>query len=313
MEVKKVNWFLPIFIIGYVALSVVASLVFGALLQQGIRVPLWVSLVLGEVILLAIALLYILIMKISIKRDMTFKKLKPMDMLLSLLTGYMLIPMVLFIGNLTMLFSTNHLEQSTQGLTDYPFIVQVILMAVIPPLVEEFVFRGLFFGAYKKSGLLGAVIMSGLVFGFFHLNINQFCYAFVIGLVFAVMVEATGSIWSSVLAHFAINTYSIGILEIVKLLGQNEMLEQASESGLSAYPWYVIIFEMCMLLGMSIGFLSLVFLAIKSMAQRNGRWEMLCANLKERHGKGSGVHFATVPAIFTFILCVAYMIFIEIA
>ena len=31
--------------------------------------------------------------------------------------------------------------------------------------------------------------MSGLVFGLFHLNINQFCYAFVIGVVFAFSVE----------------------------------------------------------------------------------------------------------------------------
>ena len=57
--------------------------------------------------------------------------------------------------------------------------------------------------------------MSGLVFGLFHLNINQFCYAFVIGVVFAFLVEATGSIWSSVLAHFAINTYSIKIIQLL--------------------------------------------------------------------------------------------------
>ena len=55
--------------------------------------------------------------------------------------------------------------------------------------------------------MTGAALMSGLLFGCFHLNINQALYAFVMGIVFAYMVEATGSLWSSVIAHFAVNTY----------------------------------------------------------------------------------------------------------
>ena len=71
--------------------------------------------------------------------------------------------------------------------------------------------------------------MSGLVFGLFHLNINQFCYAFVIGVVFAFLVEATGSIWSSVLAHFAINTYSITIIQLLKITGTYDTMQEAAE------------------------------------------------------------------------------------
>ena len=98
--------------------------------------------------------------------------------------------------------------------------MQVILLAVIPPLVEELIFRGIFFGSYRKAGMTGAALMSGLLFGCFHLNINQALYAFVMGIVFAYMVEATGSLWSSVIAHFAVNTYSIGIVQILKMAGK---------------------------------------------------------------------------------------------
>ena len=118
-----------------------------------------------------------------------------------------------------MLFSTNYLEEGTTTLLTYPFAMQVILLAVIPPLVEELIFRGIFFGSYRKAGMTGAALMSGLLFGCFHLNINQALYAFVIGIVFAYMVEATGSLWSSVIAHFAVNTYSIGIVQILKMAG----------------------------------------------------------------------------------------------
>lgn len=100
-----------------------------------------------------------------------------------------------------MLFSTNYLEEGTTTLLTYPFAMQVILLAVIPPLVEELIFRGIFFGSYRKAGMTGAALMSGLLFGCFHLNINQALYAFVMGIVFAYMVEATGSLWSSVIAH----------------------------------------------------------------------------------------------------------------
>ena len=67
--------------------------------------------------------------------------------------------------------------------------------------------------------MTGAALMSGLLFGCFHLNINQALYAFVMGIVFAYMVEATGSLWSSVIAHFAVNTYSIGIVQLLKMAG----------------------------------------------------------------------------------------------
>ena len=119
--------------------------------------------------------------------------------------------------------------------------MQVILLAVIPPLVEELVFRGIFFGSYRKVGMFGAAVISGLIFGCFHLNINQGLYAFAIGFVFAYMVEATGSLWPSVIAHFAINTYSIGVVQLLKMAGMYtadgqvaEVLEGEGELAASA-------------------------------------------------------------------------------
>ncbi len=77
------------------------------------------------------------------------------DVILSLVAGYCLIPAVLLISNLSMLFSTNYLEEGTTTLLTYPFAMQVILLAVIPPLVEELIFRGIFFGSYRKAGMTG--------------------------------------------------------------------------------------------------------------------------------------------------------------
>ena len=53
-----------------------------------------------------------------------------------------------------------------------------------------------------------AALMSGLIFGLMHLNFNQFSYGFVLGVIFAAVVEASGSIYASMAIHFLINFQS---------------------------------------------------------------------------------------------------------
>ena len=50
--------------------------------------------------------------------------------------------------------------------------------------------------------------MSGLIFGLMHLNFNQFSYGFALGVIFAAVVEASGSIYASMAIHFLINFQS---------------------------------------------------------------------------------------------------------
>ena len=47
-----------------------------------------------------------------------------------------------------------------------------------------------------------------LIFGLMHLNFNQFSYGFALGVIFAAVVEASGSIYASMVIHFLINFQS---------------------------------------------------------------------------------------------------------
>ena len=302
MEVKKINCFMPVLIVSYVFLSSLVSLLMVVAINQlGIHIPGWVSYVISEAVIIVIGLIYIAVMGISIKRDMQYHIIAFKDVIVSILAGYMMIPMVLFINNVSMLFSKNYLEAASQTLLTYPFVVQIILMAVIPALVEEFIFRGLFYGL-------------------FHLNINQFCYAFVIGVVFAFLVEATGSIWSSVLAHFAINTYSITIIQLLKITGTYDTMQEAAGETVVQSSSISMLLTLAMLLGVSIGFMSLVYLCIKKMAQHNGRWEYIVNDVKSFRVQENAASeqsvpqqkIMTVPAIITVIAVVIYMIVSEI-
>ena len=215
-----------------------------------------------------------------------------------------------------MLFSTNYLEEGTSTLLTYPFAMQVILLAVIPPLVEELIFRGIFFGSYRKAGMTGAALMSGLLFGCFHLNINQALYAFVMGIVFAYMVEATGSLWSSVIAHFAVNTYSIGIVQLLKMAGMYTSDGQLSgvaegEAELAASTGTLAtVIQMIILAVVATALMMLAIVCIKTMAKRHGNLEKIrFSGIRFSHIK----NYFTAPVVVGIVICVMYMITLELA
>ena len=307
---KRINRFIPVLFISYILLSILAGTVIGVM---DINMPLWGSYLLSQAIVLLPALIYVAIHKINIIACMPYRRLRISDGLLSLLFGYALVPTMLFVSNLTSLFSTNYVQDSVQELIAYPFVVQLLIIAVLPACVEEFVFRGLIYHSYRKNGILGAAVLSGLVFGLMHLNINQLSYALLMGIVFALLVEVTGSMYSSMLAHFAANSYSIIMMQLVSMTsGGSELLEQsaqAAESSMNSVP--VIIAQVVMLGLVAAGFLGIAYLLFKKIAVRNGRWEYLKEQLHKGFKPQNGERFLTPPLIATVAAAVVYMLYTE--
>lgn len=307
---KRINRFIPVLFISYILLSILAGAVIGVM---DINMPLWGSYLLSQAIVLLPALIYVAIHKINIIACMPYRRLRISDGLLSLLFGYALVPTMLFVSNLTSLFSTNYVQGSVQELVAYPFWLQLLIIAVLPACVEEFVFRGLIYHSYRKNGILGAAVLSGMVFGLMHLNINQLSYAAVMGIIFALLVEATGSMYSSMLAHFAANSYSVILMQLVSMTsGGSELLEQsaqAAESSMNSVP--VIIAQLVMLGLVAAGFLGIAYLLFKKIAVRNGRWEYLKEQLHKGFKPQNGERFLTPPLIATVAAALAYMLYIE--
>lgn len=307
---KRINRFIPVLFISYIGLSILAGIVIGVM---DINMPIWGSYLISQAIVLLPALVYVAVHKINIIACMPYRKLRISDGLLSLLLGYAFVPVMLFVSSLTSLFSTNYVQDSAEELLAYPFLVQLLIIAVLPACVEEFVFRGLIYHSYRKNGILGAAVLSGLVFGLMHLNINQLSYAAVMGIIFALLVEATGSMYSSILAHFAANSYSVILMQLVSMTsGGSELLEQsaqAAESSMNSVP--VIIAQLVMLGLVAAGFLGIAYLLFKKIAVRNGRWEYLKEQLHKGFKPQNGERFITPPLIATVAAALAYMLYIE--
>lgn len=307
---KKIN----IFALVLFGFYIIASMLFSRIIYSNrITLPLWLNLIISQCILLIPALIYVLVMKIDIIKCIPYRKIKLSDAVSSLLIGYCLVPLVLLINVISSVFATNYLNSSTTEISQYPFIIQLLLMAFLPTIAEEFVFRGLFYHSYRKNGILGAAILSGVVFGAIHLNINQFCYACVMGMVFALMVEITGSMFSSMLAHFAVNSYSIIMLKLVSMSGISVQTEQASQQMMSQYSGVIILLQIAILAVTAIAFISIAYLLFMSMAKRNGRWDYFKLNMKKGLRPQNNEHFITIPLAATLLAAAAFMIFQELA
>lgn len=307
---KKINIFAPVLFGFYIIASVLFSRI---IYSNGIALPLWLNLIISQCILLIPALIYVLVMKIDIIKCIPYRKIKLSDAVSSLLIGYCLVPLVLLINVISSVFATNYLNSSTTEISQYPFVIQLLLMAFLPTIAEEFVFRGLFYHSYRKNGILGAAILSGVIFGAIHLNINQFCYACVMGMVFALMVEITGSMFSSMLAHFAVNSYSIIMLKLVSMSGISVQTEQASQQIMSQYSGVIILLQIAILAVTAIAFLSIAYLLFMSMAKKNGRWDYFKLNMKKGLRPQNNEHFITIPLAATLLAAAAFMIFQELA
>ncbi len=308
---KRINLFYPCLLGGYFVLTLLVGII---LAVADAELPLWLNLVISQGLLVLIAFGYVLVNKINIIKCIPYRKIKVGDAFLSILMGYMIVPLVLFISNITMLFSTNHVAESSEELITYPFLLQIFLMAVIPAMIEEFICRGLFYHSYRKNGIFGAAVASGLVFGILHLNINQFCYAFVMGIIFALMVEATGSIWASVLAHFSFNTYSIIMMKLQEiLLEAGDMASEVTETvEVSDAEMFAAQIVAIFILGiMAVVFSILAFIIYMTMAKRNGRWEYIKYNFKWGLRPRNGEKFFDLSFILTSALALLYMIATE--
>lgn len=99
------------------------------------------------------------------------------------------------------------IEAFSESLTGLPLWQMVLFIAVAPGILEEIAFRGVLFSGLRKS--LGkpwaAVVVSGLVFGFFHVSLFRILPTALLGVVLAFVVLRTGSIFPAMLWHFLNN------------------------------------------------------------------------------------------------------------
>lgn len=103
-------------------------------------------------------------------------------------------------------------------------VLAVIYIALLPAIFEELLFRKAIYGSLKKYGKVIAMVISALAFGLVHQNLSQGLFAFVIGIVFCIVNEKTGTIFSSMILHFINNFISVIQLIMINNIGEERTL-----------------------------------------------------------------------------------------
>lgn len=138
---------------------------------------------------------------------------------------------------LSMVLSNGEATDRVADLAMQTNIWNVVFLVIVGPVFEEWLFRKQLIDHTRKYGEKTAILLSGLAFGLFHMNLFQFFYAFLLGLMFGYVYTRTSKLRYSMAMHMIIN-FNGGVLAPWVLtrvdLDQLEKVSEAAENGNAA-------------------------------------------------------------------------------
>ena len=290
-QVRKIN---RLFLLQIVFIILV-SLLGGRFLSE---LPARGSLLASQLIYAFLPFLFVILYYRNMEFGIPLGKFRISTLLMTLLFTVLLLPVTSALNAFSMIFVENYVVEMQTGLESVSMAEALFAVAFVPAFLEELVYRGIFFGCYRKLGIVKGAILVGIVFGVLHMNFNQFAYAFFIGIAFCFLMEATGNIIYCMIAHFFINGWST---VLSSLGGGAEALGTAAaaltrEDMVNAFCVYAVI-------GAVTGTLAVCVLVW--IADHNGTLNDMKGNLR---GEKGGI---TLPFILAVVIGVAFMVLRE--
>lgn len=165
--------------------------------------------ILSELIMIVPVLVVYAISRGSFSEVFGIRKVRLSTLLLSVVFTVTLLPMVACCNAFSMYFTKNETVEILESFSSLPFALLFLFAAVVAPICEEWTFRGILYSGFRKSGsALQAIVITGVLFGLFHQNLNQMIYAMVLGFFLAALREVTGSILPTIVCHMTVNGIS---------------------------------------------------------------------------------------------------------
>lgn len=96
------------------------------------------------------------------------------------------------------------------------FFLSVFVMAILPAIGEELIFRGIILnGLRTRFNDIASIFISAILFVLMHQNLQQLIYPFLLGSIMAWAVVRSGSLISSVIIHFT-NNFLVVLLTFIQ-------------------------------------------------------------------------------------------------
>ena len=179
-----------------------------------VSVPLSVSLIVQQAFIGVLPILAAIYIKADMKEVFSLRLPKIKSFFGAIILGIGGICLNLVISSLlSMAFPSDSEglnEQYLQILDGVSFVPGVLLMALLPAVCEELMYRGYMFTAFKsRMSIPKAIIIVSLLFGISHMSMIKILPTALLGVALAYMVYKSGSIVTSVLIHFLNNAFAV--------------------------------------------------------------------------------------------------------
>lgn len=131
--------------------------------------------------------------------------------IISAISGFIL---SLFFKNLNQQEVVTELKKSQL----IPFIFSIPSLVIFAPILEEFVFRWLFFEKIfkKRIGFIWGAVISSIMFGIAHFNLESFFVITILGLINCYLIEKKGY-WYAVVNHAFFNSITVCMILFQKI------------------------------------------------------------------------------------------------
>lgn len=190
--------------------------------------------------------------KENIVERFRMKKLKPALIPLLILATALLYPFLSLINVISAQVVQSQSEMLGETMMSGGILLNILLVALLPCMVEELVCRGMLLSGYRQISRWTGILLSAFLFGCMHLNLNQFIYTFVFGIYLALMVEITGSIFASMLCHFTLNGSSVILVNLFAKDLTESLANQGDGIAMESILVFAMIAGVCLVLLMPV-------------------------------------------------------------
>ena len=144
----------------------------------------------------------------------SFRKVSTKTVFVSIALGVVVFLINIYVSNFfngaIQLFGYKPVERAGSVSTEWwGLLLNLFVTALLPAVCEESLHRGMLLKGNSSFGMKKSILISGLLFGLLHLNIEQFFYASIIGFFLGYLCWVCNSIVPCMIIHFVNNAISV--------------------------------------------------------------------------------------------------------
>lgn len=249
-------------------------------------------------------IIYIMAKKMNIKETLKLNKISFKHGFLVACITILTYPAAVF-GNALMmaimsLLGNLNIPELPTATSSSEYLILMFIISISAGICEEVFFRGFVLSGYERMGKKKAIVLSAVLFGFFHFNLYNLIGPIVLGLVFGYLVIETNSIFAGMIGHIVNNGFAVTLGFLLNSISNFlPDMEAASEAAVEM-PTSLVMLTSALLFGV----ISIITLLIAYQLVKIIKKDRENLNLKvedeDKDTKVKGYEF--IPLIFTGIL-----------